>query len=1189
MRCPACDTANPAAAMLCLTCGAPLHGRCPQCGAALPGQALFCPQCAAPLGTAESPGSALPSQAERRVVTALFCDLKGSTAMAEQLDPEAWAEVMDGAFEQMIGPVYRYDGLVVRLLGDAILAFFGAPQAHENDPERAVLAGLEIIAGIQAYRATVHAQYGLSFDARIGINTGLVVAGAIGTAERREYTIMGDTVNVAARMEQTAQPGTVQIAEPTYKLIAPLFEIEELGGVIAKGKSEPVQAYRVHGRKVQPGRLRGIVGLDAPLVGRQTEVSAFQAVAGRVRAGLGQIVCLIGDAGLGKSRLVGEWRGWWQQTQPADQPPQWTESRGNALDVGYSYEQWSQHLLALLASDDFDPPGVVRGKLTALVDRLAPALSAALRYALEVVVGVERSVAPAGLQGEALKRAVFDASAQIWRAVAQQPAVLVFDDLHWADLPSLELLQRLLGLVRDCPLLLICVFRPDRTAPVWALKEHIERTYSSQLTILPLVPLDAPISNQLISGLLTIPDFPQRVRTLIVDKAEGNPFYTEEVIRTLIDGGQLLHDDERGRWYLSPQAALDELTIPDTLQGLLAARIDRLPEAPRRILQLAAVIGRTFELRVLAELAGHPPDLTVQLAALQEADLVQPLIPGVEYVFKHGLTQEAAYASILLRSRREYHRQVATTLEALFADQLEEQAAVLAFHWGQAEADESALRYAQQAAARAARIYANHEAARLYEQASRAAVRLDRPGAAITALYAAWGRALELDGQYDAAVAAYQELAALALARADSVMECAAVAQLAVTYTNPSSVYNLDAAEPLLARGLALARQIGDPAQEALLLWSTMGLHGSRGRAAEAQAAGEAAIALARQHNLQERLAFALNDLALNLRLTSSPDLARADRYAREARALFRALDNLPMLADNLSQQALHEYLQLELPAALAHAAEAQEIGQRIGNTWGQSFAAMVQGLVRNLTGEWRAAQLNWQEAQQLGRDAGFILATTLIPTWHGALLRAAGQIAAAQALHGAAWQVAEQSAPPMLGEIEFNLALDAFAAGDAAGGNEWLDAAQSRPRIDRGTPAAVLLALAAVQRSRTDGRWDTALALLDAALAELAQVHQPVYSLELRLAQAQTLLAIQKWAEARQTLERLAPAVAALAPLAWQCQAALAQCHARLGHAAAAQAALAAALAAVEQLAAQLDGPAATQFRAHAATRLAS
>ena len=322
-------TANPSDASFCSHCGTSLTSSCPSCSAELPGGARFCLKCGQEIGDhgAQSRLSRLQQyipkellgkleaaqatggmQGERRIVTMLFCDVSGSTAAAGKLDPEEWAEIINGAFDHLISPVYRYEGTLARLIGDAVLVFLGAPIGHEDDPQRAVLAGLDMVQGIEPYREQISLRWGIDFQVRVGINTGLVVVGEVGSDLRVEYTALGDAINLAARMEQTAQPGTVQVSADTYKLIAPLFEFQDLGGIEVKGKIEPVQAYRALRPKTEPGSLRGIEGLDAPLVGRKAEMDALQGAIEELQQGRGQIVSVMGEAGLGKSRLIAELR-----------------------------------------------------------------------------------------------------------------------------------------------------------------------------------------------------------------------------------------------------------------------------------------------------------------------------------------------------------------------------------------------------------------------------------------------------------------------------------------------------------------------------------------------------------------------------------------------------------------------------------------------------------------------------------------------------------------------------------------------------------------------------------------------------------------------------------------------------------------------------------------------------------------
>ena len=534
-------------------------------------------------------------QGERRIITMLFCDVTGSTAMASQLDPEEWAEIMNEAFDFLINPIYRYQGTVARLMGDAILAFFGAPVAHEDDPQRAVLAGLEIISDIEPFRLQLKADYGLDFNVRVGINTGPVVVGEVGSELALEYTAMGDAVNLAARMEQTAQPGTVQISEQTHRLVGPLFEVEALGQIQVKGKAQPVSAYRVLRPKIRPGRTRGIEGLGERLVGREQEMEALRRILQELRQGRGGIVCLIGEAGLGKSRLIEEL----QAASKAEEVElNWVESRCRSYDEGQPYSLFRQHLKQGFGVEDHDSPAVIRDKITQHLATYPEESREDLKRLLEVLLSIETESDTPTPEGEALKRKLFATMLLGWRDSAQsRPLVVVFDDLHWADPASIELLLHIFQLVEEVPILYLCALRPERQSPGWLVKLTAETVYLKYYTQLDLSRLSDADTEKLVDNLLAISDLPAELRRLILHKTEGNPFFVEEVLRSLIDSGAVVRNETGLRWRSA--ISLEAIAIPDNVQALLVSRIDRLRAETRRTLQLAAVIGRTFYHRVL--------------------------------------------------------------------------------------------------------------------------------------------------------------------------------------------------------------------------------------------------------------------------------------------------------------------------------------------------------------------------------------------------------------------------------------------------------------------------------------------------------------------------------------------------------------------------------------------------------------
>ena len=737
MRCPSCQYENPDTARFCLNCGARLAYVCPQCGTELPPQARFCLACGAPLDSAQpTPASFGPDalaerlqrlvpkeyaerllatrgkvQPERRVVTILFSDIKGSTSMAGQLDPEDWGEVMNGAFDFLIAPIFRYEGTLVQLLGDAILAFFGAPIAHEDDPERACRAALEIIRGIQEYAQKLERERGIEgFNVRVGINTGPVVVGEVGSDLRVAYTAMGDAINLAARMEQNAEPGTVLITEATHKLIAPLFETQAMAPLQVKGKAEPVSTYRVLAAKAVAGKVRGIAGLESPLVGREAELAALHEALKRLQGGVGGIVTIVGEAGVGKSRLVAELR-----KQAGGSDLQWVEGRCLSYGASIAYLLWLDVLRGLLGVKAEASPISVREALQEQVralskerfDDVYPYLAQLMSLPLES----KHEGALRGLEAHELKAGTFQAVERCIECTAiERPLVLVCEDLHWADPTSIELLERHLAVTERAPLLLVNIFRPDKEHGAWQLRETAAESYSGRHTDLRLEPLSSSDSAVLLDNLIGIGGLPDALTERILSCAEGNPLYVEEVIRSLIDNGGIVLDSGGGRWQATQDVA--EITIPDTLQGVLMARIDRLQEDAKRVLQMASVIGRIFLYRVLEAITAEEQELDQQLLTLQWQEMIRERarIPELEYIFKHELTREAAYSSLLKKQRRIFHRQVAETLEQIFPDRIEEQVGLLAHHWERAGEPQKAIHYLLQAGQRATRVSANQEA-----------------------------------------------------------------------------------------------------------------------------------------------------------------------------------------------------------------------------------------------------------------------------------------------------------------------------------------------------------------------------------------------------------------------------------------------------------------------------------------------
>src|ERR687897_301419 len=686
---------------------------CPNCQTANPEGARFCLNCAAPLKAPRTVAG------ERKFVAVLFADVVDSTVAAEQLDPEQVAEIMNGAFAFLNASVKKYDGTIARLLGDAILAFFGAPVAHEDDSERAVRAGLDIQAAAREYAEAVRSNYGVDFQVRVGINTGLAVLAAVGDEIRTEYTAVGDTTNVAARLQSAAEPGSVLISADTYHLVKQLFELRPRGGAMVKGKSAPIVTYEVLSPRVVPGKVRGLEGLTSPLVGRAAEYKLVNDKLNEVREGRGAFVAVIGEAGLGKSRLLAEIG----ESAKSGSQVAWLEGRALSYEQAVTYFPWRQVIREAIGAKEGEAPEAVREKLHS--DPACGAMSEGDPQYLEVILSVESDAtrkAVAALEGDALVEHIAAANRGYLRARANLiPTVIVLDDLHWADTASLDLLLSVAGLVEDLPLLITCLLRPDKDAPSWSATEKARSQVGARYAEILLEPLDAAHSKELLGNLLYIEDLPDSVRRLILNKAEGNPFFVEEVIRTLIDSEYIVQ--ENNHWRATREIV--NVNIPDTLSGVLGARIDRLPENTKHVAQTAAVLGRIFAYRALmATCAAAPPpeqigDVEPHLGVLTYEELVRERVqdPEIEYIFKHALTREAAYELLLIRRRKELHRRAGEVLEELYPEQRGELSSALAYHFRLGEDWERAADYAMGAGAQAVKVFAMNEALAYFDDA----------------------------------------------------------------------------------------------------------------------------------------------------------------------------------------------------------------------------------------------------------------------------------------------------------------------------------------------------------------------------------------------------------------------------------------------------------------------------------------
>ncbi|HEX9075157.1 MAG TPA: adenylate/guanylate cyclase domain-containing protein, partial [Anaerolineae bacterium] len=891
-------------------------------------------------------------EGERKLVTVLFTDIVGSTALAEKLDPEEWGEIVSGAHQLVSQAVYHYEGTIAQLLGDGVLAFFGAPITHEDDPVRAINAALDLLGRIDELGRELKAKYRLEhLEMRVGLNTGLVVVGNIGTDMHMEYLAVGDTVNLAARLQSLADPNTVLISENTARPARHAFNLESRGVLELKGKSERVTAFRVIGRKAVVESARGIAGLESSLVGRDREFEILKAKIEELRRGRGQIISVIGEAGLGKSRLIAELRNSLPQSNGEGARVQWFEGRSLSFETATPYAPFINLLNSLfgILPDDTDPKkyAKIRDRVNELLPERAGDVAPFLATMMGIAVQGQDSEVIQYLLPPNLKSRVFQAVIELTDALAAcGPLVLVFEDLHWADSTSLDLIGQMLGLTDRAPLLLLALFRPQQQEPHWRLHEAAGRDFPNRYTPITLEPLDEPSARTLVSNLLHIEDLPEKVRALILKKAEGNPFYVEEVIRSLLDARLVIHRE--GHWRATRE--IESIAVPDSLSGVIAARLDRLDDESKHTAQTAAVIGREFQFLVLADVYGTGAKVETSIATLQQRELVREKThqPEIVYLFKHTLTQETAYGSVLLSRRRELHRRVAECLERMDPTRVND----IARHFWQAQEEARALPYLLGAGDRAARAYATPEAIQYYTQALQALQKVDNLEQARRA-YEGLGGALTLANDLAGAVKIYEAMLDLAEARRDVPMQVSAMNKLASVVALRMGQF--PEAEERLAHAERLAREVKDREGLTEMFLVRCQMCSSVADFDGAVNYVSQIVELARESNSKEQLAYSLGHIANTLVLMTRFD--EAFPVMQESLQLSRQVGNLEHEAENLAMVAPPYYLRNgDLNTAYRMAEEGTRIAVRIGATFTVVMGAWVKGEVARLRGEYERA-----------------------------------------------------------------------------------------------------------------------------------------------------------------------------------------------------------------------------------------
>jgi predicted ATPase/class 3 adenylate cyclase len=933
---------------------------------------------------------------DHRPVTVMFANYLGVSDLIDDMGttrPDLITRHLNDYFVHMAQVVEHYEGTLARMdqysVGDRLVIFFGAPHAHEDDPVRAVYTALDMQEATRQHFAALQAPEGIyRFRQRIGINSGSLFAGNVGAPNlRQEYTLMGDDINMAARLMSKAGWQEIFISKKTQEKVSAYFNLESRGELKVKGKEVLIPTFQVLSRREEIGRTRGLESGDSPLTGRDDDLETLKSCGQGLLGGRGQIVALVSDSGLGKSRLLREFENWMLEngdrklegdlsslqppTSNLQSPVLWLSGQSLSFSEQTSYWLAVQVLQAALglqsgaSSDDilftlWETGEELLGKETAR--EAIPFLA----HLLDLPLKDDWARWVQELDPRVRQKQTFWAAREFFAAAARKrPIVIALDDLHWADEASLALVEDLLAVTDHAPLMLALVFRPRRDKGCWRLRDKAAASFPHRFTEVELQPLDEAHSQQLLARLLPGAEFTSAAEQEILDKAAGNPFYIEEVVRSLLESGAVVPDMEQpGRWQVT--ARIEQITVPDTLQSAIVARIDRLTEDARQALQMAAVIGRRFQVELLRNLAQAEAQLDSWLAQLERSGLIRPTGLAAEpaYAFPDALVQEVAYESLRVQRRQQFHKQIGEALENVFAGRIEEGCELLAYHFGRSDDPERGMQYLEMAGRKAQAEFANETALRHYSDLLERLGETEETWARRADVLARRQQILGLLGRQEARQVDLEAMRALAEAHNDAARRSDALNGLADLYQWTGRYAEAEAAA---REALAIKTGLGDQAGQAAALHQLGVLDYYRGNYEQARPVLEQAAALRQAIQDAEGETWSVMYLYM-IHLVQGSYVQAAELNGR-ALQVSEARQDWFQRGIHLTNAARISLRLGEYEAALKQFQESLEMKARVGDRTGQGFALFGIGLAQVYLGRYDQAEAAFQESLTLRRQ----------------------------------------------------------------------------------------------------------------------------------------------------------------------------------------------------------------------------
>jgi class 3 adenylate cyclase/tetratricopeptide (TPR) repeat protein len=1140
VSCPRCRHVNPTRAKFCQECGQRLALVCPACGAEIRETAKFCTECGQPIGAGRvvapgqspSPEHAIRTPAaytprhlaeriltsrtalagERKAVTVLFCDVVGSTALAERLGAEGMHGLINGFFEAALAEVHRYEGTVNQFLGDGFMALFGAPLAHEDHARRAALAALGIARALRDRPVRLASGTEVPVVVRMGLHTGFVLVGAIGDNLRMDYTAVGDTTHLAARLQQMAEPGVILVSEATWRLVEGYVQGERVGPVDVRGRSEPVVVFRLLGIGSRRSALdhAGPRGLSR-FVGRDRELDTLLSLFAAAAEGQGQALGVVGEPGVGKSRLLLEFR-----HRLAGRQVTYCQGRCLSYGVAIPYVPLADIVRSSCGLVETDTSESMAEKVRVGLRDLGMDPGTSAPYLLRMLGATDPGNGLEALGPEVIKARTFETLRQMaLRGSRRRPLVLEVEDLHWTDRTSEEYLAFLAETLVGAPILLIATYRPGYRPP-WS-----DRSFATQVS---LGRLDADESRAIVRSLLPASESAEPLARVILDKAEGNPFFLEELARAVSD-----------------QGLAAGLTVPDTVHGVLTARIDRLAEDPKRVLQTASVLGREFSPRLLRALWDGPSSLDPHLRELARLEFLFERPDGDElvYAFKHALTQDVAEATLLPSRRRELHRRAGEALERLHPDRLGELAPRLAHHYGEAQAWAPAALHARRAAEAARGVFANREALARYDQAIDAAQRAGLPAGARLSLHEGRGDVHAVRGDFEHARADYEAALGLAKEAPSPLDEARILGTLAALWGGHQDY----------ERGMALSRDAVEVAEragdtpdarrasaEAHLRVGLMELNLARMTASRRELS--AALAQFREARDVRGEGRALDALGMGLMISGEIDASI--EHMREALSRLAESGDRQTEASCMSNLAFALFYRGRRAEGEPWQAKALAAAQAIGARAQEAYVHWAAGELVEPYGDWGFALQEASAGLAIARAIGHREWTAAALAVVGRIHRSCGDVPGARRLHDEMLAIARDLRTTLwISAATDEMGRDLIAAADPDGARLLREAVElAGEAVEFAMRPLVALAELALHEGRAEEALESARRL-QRVLAQFA-----VFVADCRRLEGEALDALGRTAEAAALLHRAHAEAAALgaAPVGWRASLALAR-----------------------------------------------